>query len=37
MMIDIVEKSSKIEPLLPELKRMVNDHGLIKIQYVDVI
>ncbi|MBA3284257.1 MAG: DUF190 domain-containing protein [Nitrosopumilus sp.] len=37
MMIDIVEESSKIEPLLPELKRMVNDHGLITIHYVDVI
>ncbi len=37
MMIDIVEESSKIEPLLPELKRMVNDHGLITIHSVDVI
>jgi PII-like signaling protein len=37
MMIDIVEESSKIEPLLPELKRMVNDHGFITIHHVDVI
>ncbi len=37
MMIDIVEERSKIEPLLPELKRMVNDHGLITIHHVDVI
>jgi PII-like signaling protein len=37
MMIDIVEESSKIEPLLPELKRMVNDHGLITMHHVDVI
>lgn len=37
MMIDIIEESSKIEPLLPQLKRMVNDHGLITMHYVDVI
>ena len=37
MMIDIVEEVSIIEPLLPELKRMVNDHGLITIHNVDVI
>ncbi len=37
MMIDIVEESSIIEPLLPQLKRMVNDHGIITIQRVDVI
>ena len=37
IMIDIVEESSKIEPLLPQLKRMVKDHGLITMNYVDVI
>jgi PII-like signaling protein len=37
MMIDVVEEGSKIEPLLPELKRMVNDHGLITMHDVDVI
>ena len=37
MMIEIVEDRSKIEPLLPELKRIVNDHGLITIHNVDVI
>ncbi len=37
MMTDIVEESSKIEPLLPELNRMVNDHGLITMLNVDVI
>jgi PII-like signaling protein len=36
MMIYVVEESSKIEPLLPQLKRMVNDHGLITIHSVDV-
>ncbi len=37
MMLDIVEERSIFESLLPELKRMVNDHGLITIQSVDVI
>ena len=37
MIIEIVEDRSKIEPLLPELKRIVNDHGLITIHNVDVI
>ena len=37
LMIDIVEERSKIAPLFPELKRMVNDHGLITIHNVDVI
>ena len=37
MMIDVVEEKSIIEPLLPQLKRMVNDHGLITMHHVDVI
>ncbi len=37
MMIDIVEEISKIEPLLPQLRRIVDDHGLITIHHVDVI
>src|SRR6185312_7829828 len=34
MMIDIVEERSKIEPLLPQIKKMVDDHGLITIHEV---
>jgi uncharacterized protein len=37
MMIDIVEERSKIEPLLPHIKRLVNDHGIITLHEVDVI
>lgn len=37
MMIDIVDEKTKIEPLLPQLKRMVSGHGLITIHEVDVI
>ncbi len=37
MMIDIIEESSKIEPLLPQIKQMVDDHGVITLHEVNVI
>jgi uncharacterized protein len=37
MMIDVVEEKSIIEPLLPQLKRMVDDHGIITLHEVDAI
>ena len=37
MMIDVVEEKSIIEPLLPQLKRMVDDHGIITQHEVDAI
>lgn len=37
MMIDIVEERSKIEPLLPQIKKMIDDHGLMTIHEVHVI
>ncbi len=37
MMIDIIEESSKIEPLLPQIKQMVDDHGMITLHEVNVI
>jgi hypothetical protein len=37
-MIDVVEEEkSKIEPLLPQLKRMVDDHGIINLYEIDAI
>lgn len=37
MMIDVVDNSSKIELLLPQIKRIVNDHGIITIHAVEVV
>jgi PII-like signaling protein len=37
MMIDVVEEGSIIEPLLPQLKRMMDDHGIITLHEVDAI
>ncbi|MGN6709635.1 MAG: DUF190 domain-containing protein [Candidatus Nitrosocosmicus sp.] len=37
VMIDVVEEASKLEPLLPQIKQLVNDHGIITLHNVDVI
>jgi len=37
MMMDIVEERSIIEPLLPQLKRMIDDHGIITLHEVYAI
>ncbi len=37
MMIDVVEEKSIIEPLLPQLKRLLGDHGIITLHEVDAI
>jgi uncharacterized protein len=37
MLIEIVDEKEKIEPLLPELKRMIGDNGLITIHEVKAV
>jgi PII-like signaling protein len=37
MIIEVVDEQSKLEPLLPEIKRVVGDDGLVTIQEVNVI
>ena len=37
MLIEIVDEKEKIEPLLPELKRMIGDNGLITIHKVKAV
>lgn len=37
MVIEVIDEKSKLEPLLPELKMIVNDNGLVTIHDVDVI
>jgi uncharacterized protein len=34
LVIEVVEEQSKLEPLLPQIKRMVDDNGLVTIQEV---
>lgn len=37
LIIEIIDEKSKLEPLLPNLKRMVSDNGLVTIHEVDTI
>ena len=37
MMIEVIDEKSKLEPLLPQIKRMVGDNGLITLHEVDVV
>jgi len=34
LVIEVVEEQSKLEPLLPQIRRMVNDNGLVTVQEV---
>jgi hypothetical protein len=37
LIIEVIDEQSKLEPLLPDLKRIVGDNGLVTIQEIDVI
>jgi PII-like signaling protein len=37
MMIEVIEERSKLEPLLPQIRRMVGDNGIVTLQEVNVI
>jgi len=37
MMIEVIDQKSKLEPLLPQIKKMVDDNGLITLHEVDVV
>lgn len=37
MLIEIIDEKSKLEPLLTQIKRMVDDNGIITINYVEAI
>lgn len=37
MIIEVIDEQAKLEPLLPELKRIVGDNGLVTIQDINVI
>ena len=34
LVIEVVDEQSKLEPLLPQIKRMVDDNGLVTVQEV---
>jgi PII-like signaling protein len=37
IIIEVIDEESKLEPLLPDLKRIVGDNGLVTIQDVYVM
>lgn len=37
LIIEVIDEQSKLEPLLPDLKRIVGDNGLVTIQDIYVI
>ncbi len=37
LIIEVIDDQTKLEPLLPELKRIVDDDGLVTIQEVYVL
>jgi PII-like signaling protein len=37
IIVEVVDEQAKLEPLLPELKRIVDDNGLITVQDVFVL
>jgi hypothetical protein len=37
LIIEVIDEQSKLEPLLPELKRIVDDDGLVTVQDVYVL
>lgn len=37
LIIEVIDEQSKLEPLLPELKRIIGDNGLVSIQEVYTI
>lgn len=37
LVIEVIDRKEKIEPLLPEIKMMVGDNGLVTLHEVDVV
>jgi len=37
MVIEIIDERSKLEPLLPQIKRMVDDNGIVTLHEVEAI
>ena len=37
LIIEVIEEPTKLEPLLPQIKRMVDDNGIITLHQVEII
>jgi uncharacterized protein len=36
LVIEVIEEKSKMEPLLPQIKRMINDNGILSLHELEV-
>ena len=37
LIIEVIDEPTKLEPLLPQIKRMVDDNGIVSLHEVDII
>jgi uncharacterized protein len=37
LVIEVIDEPSKLEPLLPQIKRMIDENGMVTLHEVDVI
>lgn len=37
LMIEVIDELQKIEPILPEIKKVVGDNGLVTVQEIGVV
>ena len=37
LIIEVIDEPTKLEPLLPQIKRMVDDNGIVTLHEVDII
>ena len=37
LIIEVIDERTKLEPLLPQIKRMVDDNGIVTLHQVDII
>jgi uncharacterized protein len=37
VIIEVIDEKSKLEPLLPQIRRMIGDNGLVTLHEVNVI
>jgi PII-like signaling protein len=36
LVMEVIDEQSRLEPLLPQIKRMVNDNGVVSLHEVEV-
>ena len=37
LVIEVIDEPTKLEPLLPQIKRIIDDNGIVSLHEVDII